>query len=433
MTRLRRNVRFARFLAQSLLLVLAFSLVASAQTVDLEMWSWTALSGIRYDTLKALVDRFNEEHDGIHINLTQKNTAQAELFPAVAAGAGPDLFNGSSSWIGAYSRVGIVANLDTYIERHEQGQAFFDDLHPGVLATIRPGGTTRALPYNLELYGIYSNPSVLNEAGVPSPQPGWNWDDLREFGSKLLVVDNEGRIARGAYGMASSLSTTWTFLGSAGGTLFDSEGRRSALLSDAAIEAFTFMDDLLRSNLLGPLGVEARSMFIGGRAGFFIDGSQRISLLRQEGMSALDVLPPVQGPRGHRHSTLAFIAMFITASTNPVKEEAAWKAVKYLTSPEAQAFYNAAVMGFPARLSSVNDPAYRSVLDQDDVMRAWVERVSPVASSAGYSGTPGDAEAGAVFAQEFTRFLTTLPPVRVYLEELDRTINLTLDRAWGAE
>lgn len=428
-----RNVRLARWLGQAWLIVLAFSLVASAQRVELEMWSWTSLGGIRYEAIERLVERFNERHDDIRINLIQKNTAQAELFPAIAAGVGPDLFNGSSSWIGAYGRVGIVADLDKYIERDEQGKAFYDDIHPGVLPGIRYGGSVRALPYNLELYSIYSNPVALGEAGVQSPRPGWNWSDLSELGGKLAALDNDGNFTRAAFGMASVLSTTWTFLGSAGGTLFDREGRRSALLSDAAVEAFTFMQDLVRSNRLGPMGAAARTMFIDGRAGFFIDGSQRISLFREQGMPVFDVLSPVEGPRGHKHASLGFIALFVTASDDPAREEAAWRAAKFLAATESQAYYNAAVLAFPARLSSVNDPAYRAVLDRDDAMRAWVERVSPYASADGFMGSPGDAEASAVFSREFTRFFNALPPVRAYLEELDHAINVVLDHAWGAE
>ena len=62
-----------------------------------------------------------------------------------------------------------------------------NDFYPGVIDLYTQNGKVMALPFRSG-YGIaFYNKDLFDAAGLPYPEPGWTWDDLRSYAQALTI------------------------------------------------------------------------------------------------------------------------------------------------------------------------------------------------------------------------------------------------------
>ncbi len=406
-----------------LLLSLALSgaALAAEKTV---LQFWTGWEGIRTEAWMMLAEEFNATHDDIQIEALQRVADANNLFPTLAAGVAPDFVLSSSVWTLDHARNNVLANLRPYLDR--DGIVLEEEILPGLMAPNTLNGDPHAIPVNGELYWAYTNPVVLAEAGLSLPQAGWTWADFRSYSQAITRVDANGNFERAGIVPASPYGTALTLIAQAGGRVMNEASTGPAVNSPEVRQALEFAAELIDSNLMAPSSV-GRAGFIEGKVGFFIDGSQRLSLFEQE-MEAgtYEVTPMPIGPAGEPRTWGSALTLAMVKTGDEKRMAATWEALKWLTSTEAIATYNAYVKAIPPRIESIRHPNYTSVYESSPGLRQWVEHVFNYATGDGFIGLPAQAVTAEVRAFA-TFFGPDRPPLNNFLIDLEHELQVIFD------
>lgn len=175
------------------------------EDVELTYLSWDAtVSSNGTYRLQNAIDAYTKDHPNVKINLeiVAENDSQAFLEQL-------DRFN----LTGETAEIIALPSARTYNLRAEQGfflplNSYLDaegvtysDLYSSNLAV---DGTYYAIPqYGDQIYGVFINKDMLDEAGLAVPQMGWTWDDYADYAAKMTKGEGASKV----YG--SHLHFTW--------------------------------------------------------------------------------------------------------------------------------------------------------------------------------------------------------------------------------
>ncbi|WP_053072059.1 ABC transporter substrate-binding protein [Ornithinibacillus contaminans] len=181
---------------------------------------------------EGLVEEYNEMQDDVKIeystngNLTEYTNTQLPV--AFANNEGPDIFMTSPGDFQKYADAGILADLSPYFK-----EGIKEDFLPASLEAVTVDGKILALPFELELLGLYYNKTMLDEANVDVPK---TWDELLAA-AKKLTTDEVAGIAlptdKGTY-----LNFVWyPFMWQNGGEVLSEDGTQSTFNTPEVAEA----------------------------------------------------------------------------------------------------------------------------------------------------------------------------------------------------
>jgi multiple sugar transport system substrate-binding protein len=161
-----------------------------------------------------------------------------KLAAAFAAGAGPDLFFVSPGTIGKYINSGIAYPLNAYLS-----SKVISDFSPSSLKGVSIGDKIYAIPFEIELIGLYYDADALSAAGV---QPPATWDELKQAATKLKTDKRAGitlEVSKGAY----QTFTWYPFMWMTGADVFTPDLKHSALKSPGVAKALQLWKDVFDS------------------------------------------------------------------------------------------------------------------------------------------------------------------------------------------
>ncbi|HLI28630.1 MAG TPA: extracellular solute-binding protein, partial [Chloroflexota bacterium] len=177
---------------------------------------------------------FEAEHPDVHVELLHKPWEEYFSWLAAewAAGRSPDVM--FINYVPARAAAGMLANLEPWLARDPID---LTDFYPPLLDLFRYHGALYGLPRDNDTKVIYYNRQLFDAAGVPYPQPGWTWDDLRALAAALTRRDEHGRPLQYGFGFELAWWRLWVWQN--GGDVFDDPLRptRYRLDEPAAIEA----------------------------------------------------------------------------------------------------------------------------------------------------------------------------------------------------
>ncbi|WHP18899.1 extracellular solute-binding protein [Cellulomonas sp. ES6] len=166
---------------------------------------WYSVSGVPADTLTALVDEFNEEHDDITVNAVFQGSyvdSMAKLTNSVQSGALPDVVQGGDTFSTYLNDTGLtvapgeVAGVD--------GTTFDgEDLVPVLASYYTFGGELTSVPIMVSQPVVLYNTAMLEAAGVdPADAPG----SITELFETATAVHD----ATGTAGLTMFLDPWWS-------------------------------------------------------------------------------------------------------------------------------------------------------------------------------------------------------------------------------
>ena len=157
--------------------------------VTLELWvNW---EGPDFDALRAVVDRYEDEHPGITVEMTPAAYDTPKLIAAIQGGTAPDaVATYDQSSIGKLCSTGAWVDLADHIEADDVDPAEFA---PAVRDAGTFEGTTCALPYIGDTFGLYYNKALFAEAGITAPPT--TFSELADAAKKLTKLNPDGSIA----------------------------------------------------------------------------------------------------------------------------------------------------------------------------------------------------------------------------------------------
>lgn len=333
----------------------------------LEFWHYQ--SGVQEKAIDELLRKFESENPEVKVRGVfqgNPNQLKQKLDGAFASGAGnnPAVSLVYENWTDDFLARGYVEPVQGYIdgadgwlpdEQKDFVRAFVDgNTWDGKLVT---------LPFNKSIYLLYLNMDMMRNAGyttAPLTQA-----DFADAVRKLTLRKN-GRTTTYGMGVIPKGEGLTTLLLAGGGVLTGDDGR-PRLNSPEALQALTLLKSLQFPDKLLYVNTDYMSMpFSNQMIASFIYSSASLPYNESGSKGKFDYkAAPIPGVAGKTPRYLmqgANIAMF----SNKTKEEkaAAWKLVKFLTSPDNAAFFI---------MRSGYMPYRYSMLEQPDIKRYMAE------------------------------------------------------------
>jgi ABC-type glycerol-3-phosphate transport system substrate-binding protein len=255
---------------------------SSADEGDIEIDYWMYFGAQENEEMTALVEEFNSEDNGIHVN-TQSvpfGSFLDKLFTAVNSNNAPHV----ASYYGSYGQhlKDITHPIDDYLSSGTKNEYF--DI---AWESLQVDGSTYALPIDIHGKGLYTNDDVLESAGVDPDFEDW---DSFSNACDTIVDDTDARafsFLNWKLGQAAFRTYTSAVTQAGGDVIAGGDGGYEvAFDEDTGLETARLMADIT-----GDFGWDDQTFqsdsarvedFVGGDLGMFIAGTWSVNNFENE-------------------------------------------------------------------------------------------------------------------------------------------------------
>ena len=303
------------------------------EKVTIRYFRWADPSEIQ--ATREVIDLFEKEYPNIKVKLEFAPWSEywSKLQSQIAAGNAPDVFMISGFYFNDFASKGILMDLTPLINRDNLSLDGFFEIP---LRVFTYNSHLYALPRDYNVVVLFYNKKLFDKAGINYPDTTWTWDKFREVAKKLTRdFDKDGRVDQYGFLVENDLEVCWgNFVLQNGGEILDTLSYRCLLDTPEAVEAFKFLWNLMYKDKSAPTSTQLTAQtdpFLTGRVAMRIGGSWNLRRYNVPEISyGITYLP-----RGKRRGA------FANGTGNAIyyktkNLDAAWKLVKFFSSPEAQ-------------------------------------------------------------------------------------------------
>ncbi len=281
-------------------------------------------------TEEYIATHWTAKHKGVEVKTQAgsgangNNIGSQTIVAASIAGdtaALPATVCGCCSDIQTYLSAGLLVPLDTYIKQDNINLGGFS---PGHLQALQAGGRQMALPqYDGPMVLTY-NQAMLDQLGLPYPQPGWTHTEAATLWASLSRTVKGKRV----YGAALDYGDHNWWLHGWGGAEGDATGTKALLDSPAGVAAFSWFTHLFSQHVATGGG---SSNVRGGSAAFGMAGGWTIETMALAARGLKWDYQPLPVFPGGRPSTFINNDFNGINAFSKVPRELAWSIFKFIT------------------------------------------------------------------------------------------------------
>ncbi|WP_162606440.1 ABC transporter substrate-binding protein [Jiangella asiatica] len=278
--------------------------------------------------LQNLLDRYEEEHEGVTIeprHIPYADFART-LLQAAAGGDLPDIALINAFTTQSMAEAGVIQDLSDRVEDWGEQDAYFETSWN----TTQGDGSTYGIPHVADAYAVYYNEAMFAEAGL---EPPTTWAEMQDVATQLATGDRYGLAFSGIEGDEGATALIIRML-AAGADPSDID-------SPEGVAALTQFSDMIAAGAVSN-GVltwteeDAKNQFANGQAAMMINSATYVSVLAEE-------YPELQWnvallPSDAEASTF-LSAENLTISATSENADAAWDIITWMQEPDVLAEY----------------------------------------------------------------------------------------------
>ncbi|MGC5308407.1 ABC transporter substrate-binding protein [Micromonospora zamorensis] len=246
--------------------------------VDLKLWN--GFTGGDGEIFKTLVNQFNTEHKNIAVSVAtyQWEDYYNKLPGAASSGNGPDIAVMHMDQLATFAARGVITELDDVAKNLELAEGDF-------APTVWKGGLYNnkryGIPLDMHPLGFYYNKSVMQKAGLDPNKPPTTKDDYVAALTELKKAGIQGFWVS-PFQFTGGM-TFYSLLNQWGATLFDADVAKATFNSDPAVEACTWLVDMIKQGFSpANVGQDADYLsFKSGKNAFTWNGIWQINDLKK--------------------------------------------------------------------------------------------------------------------------------------------------------
>lgn len=332
---------------------------------------WVQTGRDQAQIMKHLVDNTFTTKTNIHVNI--KLVQNGVLLPATVSGKGPDV----ALQVGEQDPVNFaMRNAAVDLSQFKDLDQVLNRFHPSAVVPYKYNGGVYALPETQTFPVMFYRTDILSELGLKVPN---TWDELYD---ELGTIQQNYMDVGIPNGVPSGLSSYATFLFQNGGSMYSSDGSKSALDSEDAISSFKKWTSLYVDYKL-PLEYNFANRFRTGQMPIGIaDYSEYnyLSVFAPEirGLWDFAPVPGTVKEDGSIDRSVASTGTSCMMLQSSKKKEAAWEFMKWWTDASTQKEFGTemeSLLGVAARYTTANIEAVQSlpwsVKDYKNLMQQW--------------------------------------------------------------
>jgi len=336
-----------------------------AEPVTIQVYYPVAVDAPIADILQGYIDKFEAENPNIHVEPVFSGgygDVQTAIQTIIDGGGKPpaaavmlatalyDLVNSDT-----------IAPLDDYIAAMDDGDAYLNDFEAAFLENSRYDGKLWSIPFQRSAVVMYYNADMFKEAGL-EPPTGWqSWAEAAQ-----ALTKEEGDATNWGLQFPSGWPY-WLFqplaIGS-GQNIFIDECH-VAFNDPAVVEAVQFYIDLSEKYGAMPPGVQAvwpsaPTDFASGATAMIVHSSGSIKGILEQADFEVGVMPYPGKEEGSYASVPGGGNLYILKGAPREQQDAAWKFIEFLTSPELAADYSINTGYIVSRKSALETDAMKA-------------------------------------------------------------------------
>lgn len=303
--------------------------------------------------LEETLAAFEEKYPNITVNYEPIPDAYAEtMIGQFSTGDPPDLFYvGATGEAAPWIEDDLLQPLDDYIAGNPE--IGIEHFFPGLLAPFQRDGSTYGLPKDASPLALFTNPELLDAAGVEVPT---NWEELAAAAEALTSEDVTGLC------LGAEIQRWGAFIYQNGGSLYNDDMTEITLGSPETVEALDFLLGLHENgSMQTPAEIGATwcgEAFGTQKAAMTMEGNWLVPYMENDFPDVPFEMAEL--PEGTEKGNLAFTVAYSMGVDSPNKETA-WVLLQYLAGQEGMEKWTSLGLALPAR-DDVAPPENREAL-----------------------------------------------------------------------
>ncbi|MFZ5902068.1 MAG: extracellular solute-binding protein [Chloroflexota bacterium] len=259
-----------------------------------------------------------------------------------------------------------IAPLDDYVASMDNGDAYVNDFLPAFLANSYYDGQLWSIPFQRSAVVLYYNADMFEQAGL---EPPTSWDSWAAAAQTLTVASGD------ATNWGMHFSSDWPYwlfqpLAIGNGQNIFIDDCHVAFNDPKVIEAIQYYNDLSAVYGAMPPGVQATwptdpTDFASGSTAMIAHTTGSLTSILSQAQFEVGVMPYPGREEGTYASVPGGGNFYILKGAPQEKQDAAWKFIEFITSPELAADFSIQT-GYIASRASAYDT---------DAMQAYVAEV----------------------------------------------------------
>lgn len=331
--------------ACALLLCTAASAFA-ADPVKLQMYYPIAVGGKVSHTVDTLVADFEKIHPDISIQPVYTGDYATTVTKALTA------FRGGNA-----PQMAVIGDIEVYslmdagaivpvsdLANDAEGKKWIDGFYPAFLRRI--DGKVWGIPFQRSTVVMFWNKQAFEKAGLDGNTPPANWQQVVDFGKKL-VIKNNNEVSQWGIEIPSTPNGYWNFQGLSatnGGRLDNGKGTAVNFNTPGNIETLQWLTDLGQKEGVSPKGAIAWGTtpqdFISGKTAMMITTTGNLTGVRENAKFPFGVaMLPEKTQRG---SPTGGGNLYVFKNASPEQQKAAMAFIRWVSAPEQAARWSIA-------------------------------------------------------------------------------------------
>ncbi|ACR79645.1 MULTISPECIES: ABC transporter substrate-binding protein [Kosmotoga] len=355
------------------LLLVGLLVLFTITVLSVEIVFWYPLSGTKGQVLKEIVERFDKAHPDIKVKLVYTGKYRETAQKVMSALVTKSLPNGGiipagPIFTGAYGNYKILEYM-LYDPDFD-----ISDFYDVAWDYAKYKGRICAIPYNISTPVLIYNKKLMEEAGLDPNRPPETWEELLEY-AKKITKDLNGDGEPDVWGL-NIKDTPWLFkamLFQNDCEIIDADTMTPLFDGPKGVEAAAFWKKLIDEKAM-PVGMHnlADKQFISGTLGFYMGSSSRIGkwcgkLPFEVGVAFL--------PKKVKRAIPIGGAVLVMFPHSKEEDDAMWKLIKWLVSPENLGEFCIKTGYIPIRESVLEVPEVKKFMEENPDYRVAFEQM----------------------------------------------------------
>jgi sn-glycerol 3-phosphate transport system substrate-binding protein len=342
---------------------------ASAQDVELRFYFPIAVSGPITKIIDGYAADFEKLNPGVKVKPIYAGDYVQTIGKALTAMKGgdtPEMAILLAADIITLTDENAVLAIDD-LAKTADDKAWLAGFYPGFMENAQLGGKTYAIPFQRSTPVLYWNKDLFKEAGLDPEKGPANWQEMVDFAKKLTKKDAAGNVTQWGVQIPTDGNTSWLFTGlttSNGARLFTPDGKKTNFADPKVVEALQYVIDLSKAHGVQPPGLTSWGTtpkdFLEKKLAMMWTTTGNLTNIKNNasfpfGVAMLPAKASYGAPTGGGN-------FYIFKNISPAKQEAAFKFVRFMTTPERAAEWSIATGYVATSQAAYDTPAMKAYL-----------------------------------------------------------------------
>lgn len=412
-----------------------FSMADASEVDGTEISFWHSMGGVNGQAIDTLVKKFNDENE---YGITVKAQYQGEYDDSLNKLKSAQIGNMGADLVQVYeigSRFMIESGWITPMQQMIDADSYdLSQIEPNLAAYYTIDNQLYSMPFNSSTPIMYYNKEMFEKAGITEIPD--SLEGIEAVGEKLLNEGGAGQvISLGIYGWFFE-----QFIGKQGleyanngngrteaatAVAFDSNGAAANILT-----AWKSLYDKGYAPNVGKGGDAGLADFSAGKSAITLGSTASLKQILQDVNGKFEVgtayFPKVKST-DEGGVSIGGASLWALNNNDAKKTRATWEFVKFLISPESQAYWNAQTGYFPVTTAAQEEPVFKENVEKYPQFQTAIDQLHD--SSSKYVGALLSVfpEARATVESEIENLLNGNTDVKTAVKNMADAINKSIE------